>query len=293
MPIMALLTFTLAALVTGLVVGAILNRRAFEARREVEIAELFAGIEALPTYFSPDEILELPEPAQRLLNRNLNEGMPHPSCVRVRESGSLRQRYGQPWTEFVGEGYLSSTPAGQVWFARLRPFPLVWIDELCVLRGGRGHLSAKLLSSLTTGDAHDHAALTGILLRYVAHLPLMPGAMLPGDDRGWRPAGEDSAEFWLRVGELEVAGLFHVDELGNAQRFTTSERPYLGSRKAEIALWTVRYSEHRGFGDGGDLQLPTKFELEWELDGERFAYLDKNIDDWRIDEPHSWATRAG
>lgn len=288
-PLLALLTLSFAALLAGLVVGALLNRRAFERRRDAQITELFAGIETLPVYFRVEDILELPEPAQRFLNRNLNEGMPAQSCVRMLESGNLRERYGQPWTEFEGESYFTSAPVASLCFVRLRPYPLVWVDELSLLSGGRARLSAKLLSSLSTRELHDADTLRAALTYYLAHLPLLPGAMLPGDDRGWRDAGEDSACFWVRVGELEVSGVFHFDELGNALRFTTDARPYAGSSKAESKVWTASYGEHRDFGDGGDLQLPTKVELAWELDGERFAYLDKRIDAWRLDEPHPWS----
>lgn len=290
MSLLALLTLTFAALLAGLVVGALFNRRAIERRREDKIAELFAGIETLPTYFRPDDLLELPEPARRFLNRNLNEGMPCQSCARLRESGSLRERYGQPWTEFIGEGYLSAGPIGQVWFVRLRPFPLVWIDELSVLLGGRAHLQAKLLSSLTTANETDPSTLAAALCHYLAHLPLMPGAMVPGDDRGWHEGGQDAAHFWIRAGGIEVSAQFHFDELGNVTRFVTDAHPYAGDSKAETKLWTVQYGEHRDFGDDGDLQLPTKLEFAWELDSERFAYLDKHIDAWRLDEARSWSS---
>jgi len=306
MSFLALLTFTIAALLAGLVVGALLNRKAFEARREAALGELFGSVETLPTYFRNEDIIELPEPVQRYLERNLQEDAPHHACMRVLERGSLRQQFGQPWTEFEGEGYLTASPAALVWFARLRPLPLVWVDELCVLIGGRARLGAKLLSSVTTVDASDERARQRALYRYIAHLPLLPDALLPADDRGWAGVPlvdqtdedgdplmrDDAARFWLRLGELEVSGVFEFDEHGDVVGFWTEGRP-LDEGVEHGARWVVSYEEHRSFGSGEDLFLPTKLGFGWQTGDDRIAVLDKTIGEWRVDLPRSWSQDPG
>jgi hypothetical protein len=289
MPLLALLTFTFAALVAGLAVGVLLNRQAFERRKDARAAELFAQIETLPTYYSEADVAELPEPVRRYFARNLNEGMPHQSCVRLRESGKMRQKPGQPWTEFVAEEYLVANPPGLVWFARSRPFPLVWIDSLRVYLRGRAHASTKLLSSVSSVDRQDQATRQATLLRYVAALPLFPGALLPGEDRAWVAHGDDSARFVLRDDDLEVAGVFFFDEFGNVVRFETDERPLEDARPPAAARWVVRYGEHRAYGSSEDLQLPTKVDIEWETDGKTFHYMDTAIDEFELDVPHAWS----
>ncbi|PRQ03722.1 hypothetical protein ENSA5_12710 [Enhygromyxa salina] len=288
MPLLALLTLTFAALLAGAVVGVLLNRAAFERRLDAQVAELFAEIETLPTYYSDADVAELPEPARRFFGRNLHDGMPHQSCVRIWEAGKLRQTPGQPWSEFEAEQYMVSTPPGMLWYARMRPFPLVWVDLVNSYFRGRGRVQAKLLSSVSSVDAGDDATRRATLLRYVSGLALFPGAMLPADDRGWTEHGEDSATFTLRDGELEVTGVFFFDEFGDVVRFETDERPYAGMKKAEQARWIVRYAEHRSFGSGGDLQLPTKIDVEWELDGQRFHYVEKTIEKFDLDMPRRW-----
>lgn len=289
MPILALLTFTFAALIAGLIAGAVLNRTAIGRRVDAEVARLFEQIDTLPTYYTEADIADEPEPVRRYFARNLNEGMPHQSCVRVRESGNTRQEPGQPWTEFVAQEYMVSHRPGMLWFARMRPYPLIWVDLICSYVGGLARVQSKLLSTLSSVDASDEATRRATLLRYVAGLPLFPGALLPADDRGWSEHEADSARFRLRDGELEVAGVFFFDELGNVVRFETEERPYEGRHQPANARWIVRYGEHRAFGSGADLQLPTQIDIEWELGDQTFHYLDMKVEEFELDVPHAWS----
>ncbi|PRQ09056.1 DUF6544 family protein [Enhygromyxa salina] len=290
MPLLALLTFTFAALLAGLTVGVLLNRTALERRVDAQVVELFAEIETLPTYYKEADVAALPEPARRFFQRNLHEGMPHQSCVRVREAGTTRHRPGQPWTEFVAEEYMVASPPGMLWFARLRPFPLVWIDVLSTYLRGRARMQAKLMSSVSSIDDSDELTRRASLLRHVAGLALFPGALLPADDREWGEHGEDSASFTLRDGVIEVTGVFFFDELGNVVRFETDERPYEGAKPPGAARWVVRYAEHRGFGSGGDLQLPTKIDMEWHVAGQVFHYVEKRVEGFELDIPRRWDT---
>jgi hypothetical protein len=290
MPLLALLTFTFAALLAGLTVGVLLNRTAFERRVGAQVVELFSEIETLPTYYKEADVAAQPEPVRRFFQRNLHEGMPHQSCVRVREAGTTRQKPGQPWTEFVAEEYMVASPPGMLWFARLRPFPLVWIDVLSTYLRGSARVQAKLMSSVSSVDHSDESTRRASLLRHVAGLALFPGALLPADDREWSEHGEDSASFTLRDGVIEVTGVFFFDELGNVVRFETDERPYDGlvDHAPGSARWVVRYSEHRAFGSSGDLQLPTKIDIEWHVGGQVFHYVEKTVLAFELDVPRRW-----
>jgi hypothetical protein len=290
MPTLALLTFTLAALAAGLIVGALFNRTAFERRIDTEVAELFAEIETMPTYYTERELDGLPEPVQRFFRRNLQDGAPHQSCVRTREAGRVRQRPGQPWTEYVGEQYVVASTPALLWFARLRPLPLVWVDARTLYLRGRGHTLVKLLSSLSGVNQRDDATRRATLVNYIAELALLPGALLPADDRGWEPVDEHAATFSVRDGELRVAGIFHFDELGNMVRFESEDRPYQGEQKPSNARWAVRYAEHRSFGE---VQLPTKIDVEWKLDEQTFHYAERTIEALELDVPRRFgATEA-
>ncbi|MFO7562355.1 MAG: DUF6544 family protein [Enhygromyxa sp.] len=286
MPMLALLTFTFAALLAGLIVGALLNRTGFDRRVDAEVAELFAEIETMPTYYSERELEGLPPPVQRFFRRNLQDGAPHPSCLRTRDAGRVRQRPGQPWTEYAGEHYAVASAPAMLWFARLRPLPLVWVDARNLYLRGRGHTLTKLLSSLSSVDLRDDATRGALLLDYVAELALMPGALLPADDRGWEPVDEQAARFSVRDGELRVAGVFHFDELGNIVRFETEDRPYQADPAPASARWVVRYAEHRSFGE---CQLPTKIDTQWQLDEQTFHYVERTIEALEHDIPRRFA----
>ena len=282
MPLLALLTFSLAALFAGLSVGALLNRSAFERRLDAEVAELFSEVETLPTYYSEREVAELPEAVRRFFQRNLQDGQPHPSCVRVRESGSARDKPGQPWTEFLGETYLVAGSAALLSFRRLRPLPLLWIDHRELYLRRRAHRLVKLLSSLSAIDKGDDATRKAVLVGYLADLALLPAALLPSDDLKWTAAGEDAATVHLRDGELEVSGTFHFDELGNAVSFESADRPRLDG---QLGTWRVRYGEYRGFGE---LQLPTQIDAEWQLGEQVFVDAKRIVEAVELDVPRRW-----
>ncbi|NVB37010.1 hypothetical protein G6O69_04155 [Pseudenhygromyxa sp. WMMC2535] len=289
MPLLALLTFTFAALIAGLTLGVLLNRNSFERQVDAEVAELFSEVETMPTYFSPEQLANLPSPVERFIRRNLHEGQPHPSCLRARERGDMRERPGQPWTEYVGETYLVTGSPAMLWFGRLRPLPIVWIDTRQLYLRGRAQLRSKLLSSVSTIDASDDATRRSALVQYLAELALLPPALLPGDNLRWEAIDDSRARVLLRDGELEIGGDFSFDELGNIVAFETLDRPRATAPglqpKAGAAIWRVRYAEHRSFGE---LQLPTQVEAEWEQEGTIFPHVRMTIEAVEVDVPRRW-----
>ena len=286
MPVLALITFSFAALLAGLIVGVLFNRRAFEARVDAEVADLFAEVETMPTYFDASELEGLPAPVRRFFERNLHQGQPHPSCLRARQEGSMRDKPGQPMTEFVGELYLVANPPGMLWFARLRPLPLVWIDSCQVYLRGRAQVRSKLLSSLSTVDAKDDGTRRATAVQYLAELALLPPALLPGDHLRWEAVDDERARVILRDGELEVSGVFAFDELGNIVGFSSEDRVHSDRPDAS---WRVRYGEHRAFGE---LQLPTMFEVEWHTPETVFASASWQIMVVEVDVPRRWTSGA-
>jgi len=282
-----LLTFTFAALLAGLSAGVFFNRRAFEREVDSEVAELFAEVETMPTYFSADELEGLPAPVQRFFKRNLQDGQPHPSCVRVRDRGEVREAPGQPWTEFVGEVYAIRGGPAVLKFRRARPFPLVWVDSRAVYLRGRGRVVAKLFSSLTTVDEDGDAARRGMLLAYLAELALLPPALLPSDTLRWEPIDDDRATLIVVDGELEVRAQLCFDEFGNLVRFETHDRPcpIEDVDHEGPARWTVRFTERRDFGG---LHLPTRIDAEWQLGELIFPHVRRNIDAVEVDVPRRW-----
>ncbi|NJK32773.1 MAG: hypothetical protein HC927_10390, partial [Deltaproteobacteria bacterium] len=165
MPILVLFTLSLAAMLFGLTVGVLFNRRALEKRVDAEVAQLFAEIDTLPTYYSERELDDLPAPVARFMRRNLEEGQPHLSCLRMRQAGNVRERPGQPWTEFEAEEYLVGSEPVLLRYATLRPFPLLWIDQRELMIDGRAHVLGKVASTLTSIDRSDEATRRALLVR--------------------------------------------------------------------------------------------------------------------------------
>lgn len=282
MPLLVLFTFSLAALLLGLGVGVLLNRSTFERRVDLEVATIFGELDTLPTYHAERELEGLPAPVQRYLRRNLDDGAPHLSCVRLRESGNLRERLGQPWTEYEAEQYVVASTPALVWYARLRPFPFVWVDHRELLCQGRAHVLAKIFSTLGSVDRDDDATRRELLLRWMVDLVYLPSAMLAREGLTWTALDDTRAELRVREGELEVRGVFHFDEQGDVVRFETTDRTWTGEGTPSSALWIAEFAEHRKFGTIG---VPTRIALRWELDGQTFPYREAKLDLFETEVP--------
>jgi hypothetical protein len=289
MPVLVLFTLSLTALMIGLGLGVLLNRAAFERRVDGEVAALFTELDTLPTYHAERELEGLPAPVQRFFRRNLDVGGPHLSCVRLRQSGTLRERQGQPWTEFEAEEYIVASTPALVWYARLRPFPLVWVDSRELLMPSRAHVLAKIFSTVSSVDRDDDATRDAMLLRWMMDLVFVPSALLPREGVSWTPLDDDRAELSLRDGEIEVHGIFVFDDKGDIVRFESEERPWIGESRPRSALWIAEFSEHRSFGS---LSIPTSLALRWELDGQTFPYQQTKLDLFETDVPRRFGSPA-
>jgi hypothetical protein len=289
MPVLVLFTLSLTALMIGLGFGVLLNRSAFERKVDGEVALLFAELDTLPTYHAERELEGLPAPVQRFLRRNLDEGAPHLSCARLRQSGNMRERPGQPWTEYEAEEYVVASTPALLWYARLRPFPLVWVDSRELLLRGRGHALAKIFSTIRSIDRDDDATHDAMLLRWMMDLVFLPSALLPREGLTWTPLDDARAELTLREGEVEVHGIFVFDDKGDIVRFESDERRWTGETQPRTALWIAEFSEHRAFGS---LSIPTHVALRWELDGQTFPYLEAKLDLFETEVPRRFGTPA-
>ncbi|MFV8749992.1 DUF6544 family protein [Nannocystaceae bacterium ST9] len=289
MPVLVLFSLSLTALMIGLGFGVLLNRSAFERRVDAEVATLFTELDTLPTYHAERELDGLPVPVQRFMRRNLEDGTPHLSCARLRQSGNLRERPGQPWTEFEAEEYVVASTPALLWYARLRPFPLVWVDNRELLVSGRAHSLSKIFSTLGAVDRDDDATRRTLLLRWMVDLVFVPSAMLPRDGLSWTALDDDRAELTVREGEHEVHGIFVFDDKGDVVRFESDERPWLGESRPQTALWIAEFGEHRAFGG---LSIPTRFALRWELDGQTFPYQQAKLDLFETEVPRRFGAPA-
>jgi hypothetical protein len=289
MPVLMLFTMSLVAMLIGLSVGVFFNRRALERRVDAEVAQLFAEIDTLPTYYGERELEGLPAPVARFMRRNLEEGQPHLSCLRMRQAGNVRERPGQPWTEFEAEQYLLGSEPALLWYATLRPFPLLWIDQRELLLQGRAHVLGKIASTLTTIDRSDDATRRALLLRTMVERVLLPSALLPGEGEvlQWTAIDDERAELRMRSGELEVRGTFVFNQEGDVLRFETRDRPWLGEGEVGDVQWVVEFGEHRIFGQ---LHIPTTQSFRWLLDNQPFVHMETKLEVFELDVARRFGT---
>jgi hypothetical protein len=148
-------------------------------------------------------------------------------------------------------------------------------------RGGRGGVLAKALSLVTLASGEGREMDEGSLLRYLAEIPLVPTALLPGERLRWEAVDGDSARATIRDGGLEASVVFRFDRQGaisgvSADRYMMVEGGYSKEK------WTGRCGDYR---EAGGMMVPTESEAVWNLAAGDLPYARFEITDVGYDEP--------
>jgi len=227
---------------------------------------------AAPPQADASRLARLPPMVRRYLERALPYPLPPLRLARVEMRGSLRGRPGQAWRKFTAQQVWSLSPPGFVWSARVRLFPLVWLEVRDLLRNRRGSLAAMLWGWLPLAGADGPPELgLGALQRWLAEAVIFPPALLPGPHLKWEAAGDNSAWAVLTGPGLELGGVFIFGPDGLPQRFETPGRQrQMPDGSFEPFPWVVRYRDWR---KARGFLVPHQAEVAWVLEGEEFVCL--------------------
>ena len=88
------------------------------------------------------------------------------------------KRTSQKWMPVVAEQYFTTRPPAFLWYATMRPFPLVWISGVDRFSDSHGSMRIKPLSFIPLGDARGPEMAQGSALRYLAEIIWFPTAWL-------------------------------------------------------------------------------------------------------------------
>lgn len=97
----------------------------FKRKANSEVAKLFSkSKEVQPQLITEEDIKALPEPVQRYLKYTKVVGKERIRTVRLKQKGFFRQG-DRPWMPFEAEQYYTIDPAGFIWIANMKAFPLL------------------------------------------------------------------------------------------------------------------------------------------------------------------------
>ena len=210
----------------------------------------------------------LPEPIRRHLQYAVREDAPALRTARLQHDGFFRTSPSQAWWEITGEQYFTTARPGFVWHARVRPWPLLWIEVRDALLHERGNMLVKFLSAIPLADASGSEIDQGATLRWLAESAWFPYA-LAADCIHWTPIDDRSARATVRYEGPPASAILQVDDEGKLVRLRAERYQDLGGGKSALRPWTGEYRDYREI-DG--FRVPTSVEVGWELESGPFSY---------------------
>lgn len=215
--------------------------------------------------FCPDQLGELPAPAQRFLTRAIRPGSSLASSVCLTMEGTIR--LGAKWLPLRAEQVLAP-PRGFVWRANVRS-GLMRISGADYYASGQGAVSFWLWSILPVmraGGPHTSRAARG---RLAAESFWLPSALLPGEHVRWRAVDDETAEVVLQLDGEDVPVRLSVDAQG---QLTSVAMNRWGDQTEDKSFALIPFggslSEERRFGD---YTIPTRVSVGWWYGTEKFA----------------------
>jgi len=269
---MALVWFVAVALaaVLGIVVN--LKRIGYKQRLAGEMRALLAvpaSAEHRPG------VAALPPPVARYHHLAVAERAPV-HTLRLHHGGTFRLSPTGKELPIRGAQLFTADPPGYVWTGRIRMFPGVWIDARDMTVAGEGSMRVLLDDTVSLADARGPDLDQGSALRLLAEMPWYPTSLFDARTVTWSAMDGNHACATLRLGELQVSGIFEFGSDGlplgmTAKRFND---------KGKLLPWSGTYRDWRTVSG---MRVPFEAEVSWQLETGPFAYAHWFVDSMRYD----------
>ena len=189
---------------------------------------------------------------------------------RIEQRGEMRLEPGDVWRPFRATQVYSVAEPQFVWHARMGAFCVV--DSLVA---GRGRLEARLFGVVPVAKSGDDDTTGAQLLRYLAEIVWVPGAITGNRAVTWQQVDERTA-----LGRIEHRGSqlvlrFTFDQDGDIVGIDGA-RTYGAGNERRQAPWRGRFSDYREIGG---VRIPARAEVRWQLDSGPFDYWRATITD--------------
>lgn len=261
------------ALVIALAIVVKVNRVRFGRRVAQEESALLA---ATGLTGSPSRVADLPGPVARYLELAVGS-RPSIATLRMFHGGTFRTSPNAKAVAIRGSQLFTANPPGFVWTGRIKMAPGVWVDARDMIVAAKGSMRVLLDDTLTIADARGPEIDQGSALRLLAEMPWYPTALFDARFVSWSAIDADHARATLRLGDLEVSGLFEFGSDGLPLGMT-AERFMDGG---DLRPWGGVY---RSFRTVSGMRVPFEAEVTWQLDSGPFTYAHWLVDSMEYGE---------
>ncbi|MGH2875204.1 MAG: DUF6544 family protein [Solirubrobacteraceae bacterium] len=207
-----------------------------------------------------------PEIVQRYLQGVLPDGPGEGRVVRITQSGEMTLKPGEAPRRFEATEELRTDRVAFAWRAAFPIFGPVSLRVLDRYDAGEALLEVRALG-LPLQRRRGAELARGEAIRYLAEIAWAPQAILANSELSFSELDDGWVKLETSVGGERVAVRLLIDEAGKIVR-TIAERPRAEAGNA-VTRWIGEYAEYRAFGN---VLVPTRAEVSWELQDGPFTY---------------------
>ena len=261
-------------LVGGVGIAVSTNRRRFERRLADEMRALVA---LAPSSIARPSTVGLPAPVERYRLMAVGDRAPVRSVV-LRHGGTFRMSPTARALPIRGIQVLTADPPGFVWTGRIQMVPGLWVDARDMSVEGEGSMRVLIDDTITLADVRGPHLDTGAALRLLAEMVWYPTSLFDVRSVTWSAIDAGHARATLRIGSLEVAGIFEFGADSLPSGFTAERF----NDKGELLRWGGTYRDYRAVSG---MRVPFEADVTWQLASGPFTYAHWLVDAMEYDEP--------
>lgn len=244
--------------------------------------KVYSSVSGQKRYVDLEEVADLPAPVQKYFRMVLNDGVPVITHAFLLQAGGFRvETGGEAWSPMKAEQYFSTRPRAFVWHASIAMMPAVTVNVCDSYIEGKGKMKGKLMSLYTLIDTPRSGKLDeGALQRYLAEAVWFPTALLPSQGVSWRAIDKHHAEASVTDAGTTASLEFEFNEAGEIVSVFAPGRYREVNGEYVATPWKGRYAD---YVDVEGYRIPSKAEVEWQLDEQVYPYWRAKIAQIRYD----------
>jgi hypothetical protein len=221
------------------------------------------------TIITKEMIQPLPIPVQKWLTNIGLIGKETIQTVHFQQKGTMKLKPEQKeWTEAVAEQYVTTYKPAFIWKVKMHMFPLINVYGRDRYVDGKSQMLIKISSIFTVVNVRDNEKVNkSTLQRYLMELPWYPSAAL-SPYITWESINKYSAKATMNFKGVTGTAIYHFKPNGDLEKISAFRYKEIDEHSEPIEC--IGEVVDSTIIDG--ITIPTKLNVSWMLDGEKFTW---------------------
>jgi hypothetical protein len=177
------------------------------------------------------------------------------------------------WTKINCDHLLFSNPHVRIVYLKGHLLGFIPFEGRDKYKAGRGNMLGKVAKLIKIFDVLDKEMNQSALVTFLSEILFIPSACL-SDNITWQPIDNNSVKATLLDSGLTGTGIFHFNDAGQFNKFTTDDR-----FEGKISRpWILKFEDYKNFNG---YYLPTKGIATWKYPDFEFDYFIAQLKDYK------------